>query len=532
MKRKPRKQKKRDLKQSPYSPQQNLEMSIIHPNAGAADIGSKEHYVCVGLNRATDVRIFGCSTQELNELCDWLESRGVTSFAMESTGHYWYALHDMLIQRNKIDVILVNGRFSKNISGRKTDLIDCEWLYKLHSFGLLRGSFLTDALTNELKRLSRHRGTLVRECGRYLSRILKNFRQMNIVLDSVVSTFKSVSGRRIIEAVIAGERDAEKLADLADKGVKSSREKRIAALTGSWHEASVFQIKQCYEAYILFNRQLEALDLQINTVLAKSVSDTEGVYQPYAVLPKPDESKKKPEQAVVSPSIWAQTDPQTSLEVPKETPLVYVKNDVFRQSHGGLPKAERLPINRVKRDHHAHEIAFDIQGYGYKLWGTDLFDIPGIGRESTLVLISEIGNLKNWQKFPTAGHFAAWLGLLPNNRISGGKVLSSHRLRQDNRVSAALRNAAATLIKDGVKKTTALHRFGMRILHKKGKTAAIVALASKMAKIIWHMITKQVPYKQPSAQEYEAQKRGLTLRKIQKQILQLNISAEEISLIL
>lgn len=242
---KPRKQKKRDLKRSAQPPAQSLEMAIIHPQAGAVDIGSKEHYVCVGLNRAQDVQTFGCSTDELNRLCDWLELRGVTSFAMESTGHYWYALYDMLVFRNKIEVILVNGRFSKNISGRKSDLLDCEWLYKLHSFGLLRGSFLTDALTNELKRLSRHRGTLVRECVRYLGRIGKNFRQMNIVLDSELSSFKTVTGRRIIEAIIVGERDPNKLADLASKGVKSSREKLVAALTGTWQSSCLFQIKQC-----------------------------------------------------------------------------------------------------------------------------------------------------------------------------------------------------------------------------------------------------------------------------------------------
>lgn len=520
MKKKPRKQKKRALKGALASKTTSLEMHIINPNAGAADIGSKEHYVCVGLNRAQDVKIFGCSTHELNKLCDWLEARGVTSFAMESTAHYWYALYDMLMVRQKIEVILVNGRFSKNISGRKSDLLDCEWLYKLHSFGLLRGSFLTDALTNEIKRLSRHRGTLVRECVRYLGRIGKNFRQMNLVLDSELSSFKTVTGRRIIEAIIGGERDPEKLADLANKGVKSSRQKLIAALTGTWQSACLYQIKQCYEAYLLFNRQIADLDLEINAVLVKSVKDTEGVYQPYAVVPKPVEAGVETVKMV-----------EKSPENAEPKPLVYVKNDVFKQSHGGLPKAVRLPINRKKRDHHTHEIAFDIQGYGYKLWGTDLFEIPGVGRESVLVLISEIGNLKNWEKFPTAGHFAAWLGLLPNNRISGGKVLSNHRLRHDNRVSAALRNAAASLIKDAVKKTTALHRFGMRILYKKGKTAAIVALASKIAKIIWHMVTKQAPFKQPTAEEYEAQKRILAVRKIQQQITQLNISAQEISVV-
>ncbi len=520
---KPRKQKKRDLTAKTTTPPPNLEMQIVNPKAGAVDLGSREQYVCVGLNRREDVRIFGNTTTELNDLSDWLELRGVTQFAMESTGHYWYALHDILTKRNKIEVILVNGRFSKNISGRKSDLMDCEWLYKLHSFGLLRGSFLTDAITDDLKRLTRHRQNLVRESVRYMARVGKCLRRMNIVLDAVLSSLQSVSGHKMIEAMIRGERDAAVLADLADKHVKSSREKRIAALTGNWHESSMFEIKQCYDSYVLSNRQIDELDLQINAVLAKTVSNTEGVYQPFAKVEKPQE--------VQYPILEALKETPKEVSENIEPPLQYTKSQVFNQKKSGQPKDERLPIQRVKRTHHTHEIPFDIQGYGYKLWGTDLFDIPGIGRESVLMLISEIGGLKNWQKFPTAGHFSAWLGLLPNNRISGGKVLSSHRIRKDNRVSNTLRNAAASLLKEGVKKTTALHRFGQRILHKKGKTAAVVALASKMAKIIWHCITKQEPFKQPSLAEYEQTARQQTLRTMQKKIFSLNITAEELSIL-
>lgn len=490
-----------------------LAMKIVNPKAGAVDIGSKEQYVCVGLNRAEDVKIFGASTEELNKLCDWLEERGVTNFAMESTGHYWYALYDILVKRNKIEVILVNGRFSKNISGRKSDLLDCEWLYKLHSFGLLRGSFLTDAITDDLKRLARHRQNLVKESVRHLGRINKCLRRQNLVLDTVVSALKSVTAHKILEAIIKGERNAEKLADLADKNIKSSREKRIAAMTGNWHESSLFEIKQCYESYLLFNRQIDEIDLTINDLLVKTVSDTEGVYQPYTMVEKPKETPDSDKQAVTN----------------TDKPLEYVKSQAFRQKRSGQPKSVRLPIQRIKRDHHTHDIQFDIQGYAYKLWGTDLFAIPGIGRESVLVLMSEIGGLNNWKKFPTAGHFAAWLGLLPNNRISGGTVLSSHRLRHDNRVSHALRNAAASLIKTTVKKTTALHRFGQRILQKKGKTAAVVAIASKIAKIVWHMITKQESFKQPSIAEYEAKSREQMIQNLQKKILHLNITAEELS---
>ncbi|MDZ7880757.1 MAG: transposase [Saprospiraceae bacterium] len=180
----------------PLKSEPQLAMDLINPQARAVDIGSKEHYVCVGLNREQDVRTFGCSTVDLNALADWLEQRGVTTFAMESTGHYWYALYDVLVRRGKITVMLVNGRFSKNISGRKSDLLDCEWLYKLHSFGLLRGSFLTDAVTEELKIFSRHRQNLIRTSVQNTLRINKCLRRMNIILDSVLSNLQTVSARR------------------------------------------------------------------------------------------------------------------------------------------------------------------------------------------------------------------------------------------------------------------------------------------------------------------------------------------------
>ena len=149
-----------------------------------------------------------------------------------------------------------------------------------------------------------------------------------------------------------------------------------------------------------------------------------------------------------------------------------------------------------------------------------------MGRECVMSLMSEIGSVVNWLKFPTAGHFAAWLGLLPNNKIFGGKVLSSHRIKHSNRISVELRNGAANLIKANVEKSTPLHRFGMRLLHKKGKSATVVALAGKIARIIWHylsrffgMIREQKPFEQPSLADYEAYERAQTLKKIQKQII-------------
>ena len=534
--RKKKKQKKRTKVDLPVARDKPLIMEILNPNAGAVDIGSTEHYVCVGLNQAKDVRTFGCSTADLNCLADWLEERGVTAFAMESTGHYWYALYDVLVRRGKIDVMLVNGRFSKNISGRKSDLLDCEWLYKLHSFGLLRGSFLTDAATEELKIMNRHRQNLIRTSVQNTQRINKSLRRMNIVLDSVLSNMQTVSARKMIEAIIRGERNAEVLADLAGYQVKSSREKRIAALTGNWRDSDVLEIAQNYESYCLIQNQLTRLDLKIDKHLSKMIGDTEGVYQPNVLASKVETEASKDVQNGASVKT---TKVKTPVKMPVEGtktvddyPTSLNLPDPFKQKTTGPAKGSVvLDFEKVRRQYHQHEVPFDIQGYAFKTWGVDLFAIPGIGRECVMALMSEIGSPINWAKFPTAGHFAAWLGLLPNNKISGGKVLSSHRIKHSNRVAVALRQGAANLIKINVKDDTPLHRFGKRLLHNKGKSAAIVAIAGKMARIIWHMITEQKPFQQQPIEVYEAHVREQTVKKIQKQVLKLNISAEELSII-
>ena len=542
MKRTPRKKKKLKVHLPPALLDDAvplLAMDLINPHAGAVDIGSTEHYVCVGMNRQTDIRVLGSTTDELNKLADWLESRGVTTLAMESTGHYWYGLYDVLVRREKIAVVLVNGRFSKNISGRKSDLLDSEWLYKLHSFGLLRGSFLTDATTEELKILNRHRQNLIRTSVQNTQRINKSLRRMNLVLDAVLSNLQTVSARRIIEAIIRGERNAEVLADLAGIQVKASREKRVAALTGNWRDADVLEIAQNYESYCWIGKQLMQLDLKIDAHLAKMVANTEGVYQPKIGATTAAQAVENVEiSATNAVEISIPTDVKTDkIEAKTELPSDDLPSslnlfDPFKQKAGGVKKGSfKLPFVKVRRQNHQHEIPFDIQGYAFKTWGVDLFAIPGVGRECVMSLMSEIGSPINWLKFPTAGHFAAWLGLLPNNKISGGKTLSSHRVKHANRVAVALRNGAANLIKSNVEKNTPLHRFGMRLLHKKGKSAAVVAIAGKIARIIWHMITEQKPFQQQSIEEYEAQVRELTLKKIQKQVLKLNISAEELSII-
>ena len=513
---KSRKKKKVANNVSSSPPEQTLTMSVVNPHAGAADLGSREHFVCVGLNRSEDVRTFGCSTAELNSLADWLELRGVTAFAMESTGHYWYALYDILTKRNKMTVMLVNGRFSKNISGRKTDILDSEWLYKLHSFGLLRGSFLTDSATEYLKTLARHRQVLVAESARRILRVNKSLRRMNLVVDSVLSNLQTLSSLRIIEAIIRGERDAEVLADMASSRVKSSREKRVAALTGNWRDCDVLAIAQNYEAYCLFVKQIEALDLIINAHLAKTVGNTEGGYQPFdepqkATKGKKGEKKgeKKEENTPTEESAYITLNQRSSAfekeEAATDYPTALERIDPFKQRAGSVFKTGvQLDFDRLKRDRHQHEAPFDIQGYAFKIWGVDLFAIPGVGRECVLSLLSEIGPPINWQKFSTAGHFSSWLGLLPNNKISGGKVLSSHRVKHSNRVTVALRNGVANIMKSNVTKNTPLHKFAQRMVAKKGKSSAIVAVAGKVARIIWHMVTKQEAYHTPSAEVYEA----------------------------
>jgi len=439
-------------------------MDIVHAHAAGIDVGSSSHYVAVGQS-AESVREFGCYTSDLHELCKWLQSEGVNQVALESTGNYWQALFVML-QSYGLSPILVNGKFTKNVKGRKSDVQDCQWIQKLHTLGLLEGSFLPDLFTEKLRHYCRHRQSLIANAADYIKRMQQSLRLSNIRLDVAIRDVTGKSGRAIVEAILAGERDPKRLASLANYRVKKSKDEIAEALTGEWRDEYVFELKQSYSIYQFIHSQITACDTEIEKLLIHKVVENE---------------RQHGEQR-----------PTYTGKVRK-----YNKND----PHINL-----------------QQLSFQISG------GIDLSAIEGVGRGTIMTLISETG--LDLKAFPSAKHFASWLHLSPNNKISGGRILSSRTVKGSNRLAQALRHAANAIGSN--LKTGALHHFFTRMAYRKGHLKAITATARKLAVIIWNMLTRKQHYQQVHQEDYLNKLRANQLKSMQRKISELGIQAGEL----
>jgi transposase len=254
--------------------QQTGRLDCIRPNAAGIDIASQMHYVAIPEGRDTvKVRKFGAFTEDLHEMARWLKSCGIDTVAMESTGVYWVQAY-LILEEYDFDVFLVNARHLKNVSGRKSDVEDSQWIQQLHSYGLLEKSFQPESLTRELRSYMRQRKNLTRGYASQVQLMQKAFDQMNIKLHNVLSDITGKSGMAIIKAILAGQRDAELLAELADKGVKASRQEIVKSLQGIWREDNLFELKQAYELYEIYLEKIAACDLQIESVLNRMLEST------------------------------------------------------------------------------------------------------------------------------------------------------------------------------------------------------------------------------------------------------------------
>ena len=440
-------------------------MEIVRPNAAGIDVGSRSHFVAIGQS-PDQVREFSCYTSELHELCAWLQSEGITDVALESTGNYWQALFVMLQDYN-LNPVLVNGKFTKNVKGRKSDVQDCQWIQKMHSLGLLEGSFIPDLFTEKLRQFCRHRQSLLVNASDYIKKIQQSLRRTNIRLDVAIRDVTGKSGQKIINAILQGERDPKNLAALANYRVKKTKEEIAEALTGDWREEYLFELKQCYEIYCFLHAQVNECDKKIEGLLNEKIEAGER-----------EHGEQRPEY---NGSLKKQN---------KNTPAINIQ-----------------------------ELSFQLTG------GIDLSAIEGVGQNTILTLLSETGI--DLSSFPSAKHFSSWLHLSPNNKISGGKTLSSKTVSGKNRLAQALRHAAnaiGTNLKGG-----ALHYFFKRIAFRRGHLQAITATARKLAVIIWNMLTHKIAY-QPIEQEiYLKRVRESQLKKVQIKIRQLHIQADELN---
>jgi transposase len=359
-------------------------VEIVHPNAAGLDIGAHEIYACVPPDReGPTVQAFGTFTPDLNRLADWLVAHQIDTVAMESTGVYWIPPFEILEARG-LKVFLVNGRHIKHVPGRKSDVQDCQWIQKLHALGLLTGSFRPDGEMCALRAYLRHRADLVHHRAAHILHMQKALQQMNIQLPQVLTDITGETGMAIVRAIVGGERDSVRLAQLRHYRCKSPEETIAKALTGSWKDEHLFALQQSLELYDFYTRQIANCDTQIQ--------------QQYTVM--------KPRWEILP-------------ELGEPTPI---------------PQPRKNSKNRP---------AFDVEAAIVRLTGVDLAAITGIGASLAQTILSEIGT--DMSRWPTPKHFASWLGLAPHNDISGGKVLRSRTLRTNNRAGLAFRQAATSV---------------------------------------------------------------------------------------
>jgi len=447
--------------------QESISMEVVNPQAAGIDVGSRSHWVAVGQSQE-DVREYGVFNEDLFAMTAWLKEKKVKTIAMESTGTYWQNLYAVLIA-NGFHVILCNGKFTKNIKGKKSDVMDCQWIQKLHTLGLLSSSFLPDEKTEQLRTYCRHRSNLLHSAASTSKKMQKYLRLLNLRLDVVVKDICGLTGLLIIRAICDGESNPEKLAALRHGNCRKSEAEIARALQSNGRKDYLFALQQELETYDHLKVKIEQCDKEIEKMLDEIINSNDDKKQ-HHIDPKPHKRVNK--------------------NTPKDIDLNLKSYQMFE--------------------------------------GTDMLAIEGMSYSTVLALMSEVG-INGIRKFPSAKQFASWLRLAPNNKVSGGKVLSSKVPKGSNRLKIALRNAANAI--GNLKESTPLRDFFQRINYRKGRVSAISATARKLAVIIWNMAVKRVAYINPEGYLFLDQKRKLGLvKRIKKQIDKFGLTTEDIGL--
>lgn len=433
-------------------------LPVFNHHAAGIDIGDTLQCVAISDgNNGHEVKTTSGFTCDLEEILEYLLANKITTAAMESTGVYWLPLY-LMLEEAGIDVYLVNAKHVKNVTGRKKDDTDAIWIQKLHTCGLLQKSFQPDSQMRVLREYTRQRRNLIQLNSDTVRRMQKALELMNIKIHTVISDLLGRTGMKMVKAILESERDPAVLSSLCDIRIKASKEEVIKSLTGIWKEEHLFMLAQAVEHYEFHLNQIKKCDQKIEAQLLKQVA---------------------------------------------------IVND------GDISVLENSTKKKSKEKPRKNQYNFEVDNYLIALVGLDLCKLPGLNISTVLEFIAEVGtDMSKWKNYK---HFCAWLNLVPNSKISGGKVLSSKRMKKKNRAGQILKQAASTLSNS----KTPLGDYYRKMRGKLGGKGAVTASAHKLARIIFTMLLNKKEFSPEiiigNEQKYKEDK----IKRLEKQIERL-----------
>lgn len=433
-------------------------MPVVNADAAGIDVSASMHAVAVPIGRdAENVKQFGAFTEDLLAIADWLKQCKISTVAMESTGVYWKQLYLVLLEYG-FEVSLVNAKHVKNVTGRKTDMDDAQWIQKLHSCGLLKSSFLPDAPTESLRSLVRHRKRLLQDSAKYVLRMQKALELMNIKIHGVINDLMGKTGTAIVKAILKGEREPKNFLRYVDPRIKADHETIKKSLTGNWHNEHLFLLAENYELYSFIQKRIICCENKIEESLQKQLAvHNEGIIEA-VTNNNPKKANKK--------------------------------------------KTKNQPLFKVK-------------DYLSKIHGVDVTEIYGINEGTALEILAETGNLSAWE---TEDKYVSWLNLCPNNKITGGKLISSMVMkRKAGNATQAFRAAANSVQRSN----NWLGDYFRRMKAKGGNKYAIIAVARKIAIIYYKMVTQKQKFKPVDIENYREQYKTAKIAYLEKQLAKL-----------
>ena len=449
-------------------------LQTMYRNVAGIDVGNESHMAAVPADRDQQpIREFGSWTQSLQELVQWLKACRIEWVVMQSTGVYWMALYDVLEQAG-FRVCLTNARDTKNLPGRKSDVQEAEWLRKLFSYGLLRNSYRPPEEIRAMRSVWRLRDRHVKDAAEEIQHMQKVLTQMNVQLANTISDISGTTGQAIIRAILKGERDAYRLADLKDYRVRASREEIARSLEGTWREDELFELRQVVDRYDFCLQQIEQCNQRLKKLLE--------------ALPSRPEMPGKAEAQKAEAQKAAESQPA---------------------------KGKRRRARRAKKARKNQPSGFDMEAELTRICGVNLLRIDGVKLITVQTFVSEVG--WDMSPFKTEGHLVSYLGLAPQRQISGGKLLRHERRKNKNRAAAALRMAASTLAESD-SYLGARYRY---LRFRLGPKKAIKAMAAYLARLIYRMLTKGEEWVDRGAAEFEKRRKYRQEQTLRRQAREL-----------